>query len=140
MSDLEYSRQQQKSNRRIRLLHSFCKCVYLLWLIKENFCSGYIVHKRPALSHTCIYFFNLHFVVYLVYMLAKITISKPSSTANNHCQSVSVTLSLALLEAADDFGMPWIVIINKCIWYLETPTGMSNTIQLWYEHQFTHKF
>lgn len=59
---------------------------------------------------------------------------------NNHCQSVNVTLSLAILEAADDFGMPWIVITNKCIRYLESPTGVSYTIQLWYEHQFTHKF
>lgn len=36
--------------------------------------------------------------------------------------------------------MPWIVIANKCIRYLESPTGMSYTIQLWYEHQFTDKF
>lgn len=45
-------------------------------------------------------------VLYLVYMRPKMAITKASSTEHIHCQGVIVTLSLAILAAAGDFGMP----------------------------------
>lgn len=58
-----------------------------------------------------IYFLNLYFVLYSVYMRPKIPITKASSTEHIHFQGVIVTLhSLAIFKAAGDFGMPWIAI------------------------------
>lgn len=54
-----------------------------------------------------IYFLNLYFVLYSVYMRPKIPITKASSTEHIHFQDVIVTLhSLAIFKAAGDFGMP----------------------------------
>lgn len=54
-----------------------------------------------------IYFLNLYFVLYSVYMRPKIPITKASSTEHIHFQDVIVTLhSLAIFKAAADFKMP----------------------------------